>query len=248
MNKIPQKKKINKMEKKIPNVQYLNDKEMNSLDYEKAIKLDKRTYFQYYFSLLKKNHLILFTFIPTNDYNLMSLKISLFLVSFSLFINMNTLFFNDKSMHKIYKNYGEYNILHQLPQIMYSFLISSIINMILKYLSLSEGDILKIKAERNKKLILKISERIEKCIKIKFSIFFIISILFMIFFWYFISCFCAVYNNTQLILFKDTLISFTLSLLYPFGIDLLPGIFRIPSLRAKNKKCLYSFSIMLAFI
>ena len=72
----------------------------------------------------------------------------------------------------------------------------------------------------------------------------------MAFFWYYISCFCAVYSNTQTILFKDTLISFALSMLYPFGLNLLPGIFRIPSLRAekKDKKCLYSFSQIIALL
>jgi hypothetical protein len=72
----------------------------------------------------------------------------------------------------------------------------------------------------------------------------------MLFFWYFISCFCAVYKNTQLILIKDTLLSFALSMLYPFGLNLLPGIFRIPALRAerKDKNCLYKFSNLLAFI
>ena len=72
----------------------------------------------------------------------------------------------------------------------------------------------------------------------------------MLFFWYFISCFCAVYSNTQVILFKDTLISFAISMLYPIGINLLPGIFRIPSLRAKkkDKKCMYSFSKIIALI
>ena len=79
---------------------------------------------------------------------------------------------------------------------------------------------------------------------------FIISILFMLFFWYFISGFCAVYKNTQLILIKDTLISFGLSMLYPFGLNLLPGMFRIPALRSekKDKKCLYTAGSLLALI
>ena len=72
----------------------------------------------------------------------------------------------------------------------------------------------------------------------------------MLFFWYFISCFCAVYNNTQIILLKDTLLSFGLSMLYPIGLSLLPGAFRIPSLRSekKNKKCLYNFSKIIALL
>ena len=70
------------------------------------------------------------------------------------------------------------------------------------------------------------------------------------FFWYFISCFCAVYNNTQTILFKDTILSFGLSMLYPFGLSLLPGLARMPSLRAekKDKKCLYCLSQILALL
>ena len=73
----------------------------------------------------------------------------------------------------------------------------------------------------------------------------------MLFFWYFISCFCAVYSNTQTILFKDTIVSFGLSMLYPFGLNLLPGLARIPSsLRAekKDKKCLYYLNQILALI
>ena len=73
----------------------LNDLEMDMLDYKKALKIDKRTYFQYYFSLLKKKHLILFAFYPNNDYNLVPLKISLFLLAFSLYFTMNGFFFSD---------------------------------------------------------------------------------------------------------------------------------------------------------
>ena len=60
-------------------------------------------------------------------------------------------------MHKIYEESGVFNIIQQIPQILYSSIISSIINMLLKTLSLSEKDILKIKEEKLiKKLIIKI--------------------------------------------------------------------------------------------
>ena len=228
----------------------LNDQEMNTLEYEKAIEFDKRSYFQYYFSLLKKKQLILFTFLPANDYNVMSLKISLFIVSFSLYLTINAFFFNDEAMHKIYKDNGVFDILYQIPQILYSSIIPTIINILLKTLSLTEKDLLKIKQETDYNNMIEQSKKIERCIIIKFIIFFIISLLLMLFFWYFISCFCAVYNNTQIILFKDTLISFGISMMYPFGINLIPGIFRIPALRAqkKDKECLYKISTYIALI
>ena len=74
------------------------------------------------------------------------------------------------------------------------------------------------------------SKNIEKCIKIKFGIFFILTVLLLVFFWYYISCFCGIYINTQIHLIKDTIISFITSLIYPFGFYLIPGILRIYSL------------------
>ena len=228
----------------------MNDQELNSLIYKLAIKYDKRTYFQYYWSLLKKKQLILFTFLPSNDYNLLTLKISLFLLSFSLYFTINAFFFTDETMNKIYKDCGNYNIIYQIPQILYSSIISTVINMILKNLSLSEKNILKLKQEKDFKNAKKSSKHIRKCLNIKSIIFLIISLFLLLFFWYFISCFCAVYINTQMILIKDTIFSFVLSMIYPFGLNLFPGIFRIPALRAKRKdrKCLYNFSSITSLI
>ena len=90
---------------------YLNEQELNSLEYELAILIDKRTYFQYYWSLLKKKQLLLFTFLPSNDYNLFTLKFSLFLLSFSLYFTINAFFFSDDTMHKIHENNGSFNFL-----------------------------------------------------------------------------------------------------------------------------------------
>ena len=228
----------------------MNDQELNTLEYEIAILIDKRTYFQYYWSLLKKKHLIFFTFLPTNDYNLMTIKICLFLLSFSLYFTINGFFFSDETMHKIHEDNGNFNFLIQIPQILYSTVISAIINMILKQLSLSERNILAIKQEEDVNKMKIKTKIIKRCLTIKFIIFFILNILLLLFFWYFISCFCGVYRNTQIILIKDTLISFGLSMLYPFGLNLLPGILRIPALRAKNKnkKCIYKASLLIALI
>ena len=231
-------------------IKNLNDEELNNLEYEKAIVFDKRTYFQYYFSLLKKKQLIAFAFYPANDYNLISVKVSLLLISFSLYFTINGFFFSDETMNKINEDKGVYNILFQIPQILYSTIISAIINMILKKLSLSEQQILLLKSEKNFLAAQNKSKNIKTCLKIKLSIFFLLSFILMVFFWYFISCFCAVYNNTQKILIKDTLLSFTLSMLYPFGLNLMPGIFRIPAIKAikKDKKCLYKISRIIALI
>ena len=228
---------------------YTND-ELNSMNYEDAIVYDKRTYFQYYISLIKQKHLIIFTFFNKNDYNLFSIKLTLFIFSLSLYFAVNALFCDDKTMNKIYQNRGHLKLYFYTLHIIYSTLISSFITLILKTLALSSKNILKIKNIQEKKTALRESIKLNKLLSIKFNIFYIISFLLLIFFWYFISAFCAVYNNTQKILFQNTFTSFALSLIYPFGLNLIPGLFRIPALKAKskNKKCMYILSKLLSYI
>ena len=222
----------------------MNDYELNTLEYEEAKKVDKRTFVEYYFSLLKLKNLILFTFFYNQDYNLMSIKISLFLLIFSLHFTVNSFFFNDDTMHKIYKDNSSYNFIFQIPIILYSTIISSTINIILKFLSLSEKNILLIKKEKNYIDSVNESINVKKCLRKKLIIYFILGIILLLFFWYFISCFCFVFYNTQIILIKDSFISFSLSIVYPFLLNIFPGLLRIYSLN-KNKKSLYRFSVVL---
>ena len=221
-----------------------NDNELNSLIYEKALKYDKRTYIQYYISLLKNKHLLIFSFYwNNNDYNSQIIKIFLFIFFFAVHFTINALFFNDKTMHKIYIDEGKYNIIYQIPQIIYSGIISGVITTIIKYLALSESLILEIKDSKTiEELELKNKENL-RILKIKFIFFFIITFILLFVFMFYITCFCGIYENTQIHLIKDSIISFGLSLIYPFGLNLIPGICRIPALRAQKKEKEYLYKI-----
>ena len=225
----------------------LNGKELNSLSYKEALIYDKRTYIQYYISLLKSNHLLIFSFYICNkDYNSPIIKMFLFFFYFATNLAVNALFFNDDTMHKIHIDKGKFDIVYQIPLILYSSIISETISNIIKYLALTENIIFEIKRE-NKMIFLKEKKiDIYRKIKIKFILFFVVSFFLLLLFMYYISCFCGVYINTQIHLIKDTIVSFIISLIYPFGILLLPGIFRLSSLRAKDKsqECLYKFSYL----
>jgi uncharacterized BrkB/YihY/UPF0761 family membrane protein len=73
----------------------------------------------------------------------------LFIFTFALYFAINSFFFNDSTIHKIYENKGKFNFIHLLSIAFYSSIISSIINIIIKYLSLSENNVLEIKHEKN---------------------------------------------------------------------------------------------------
>ena len=224
-----------------------NDDEMNTLPYELALQYDKRTYWQYYISLLRTKHNFIFSFCYNKDYNSKIIKIDLFFIGFSIYYTVNALFYNDDTMHNIYESKGSFDIEYQLPKIVYSSLISMLLNTLLKLLALSNDGIIEFKQNKNKNDVNERANALKKKLSIKFVLYFIISFIFLLFFWYYISMFGAIYRNTQFHLLKDTLVSFGLSLLYPFGIYLIPGFFRIPSLSdpKKKKKCLYKFSRIL---
>ena len=94
------------------------DYELNSMPYKNALIYDNRTYLEYYFSLLRTKHLLIFSIYPNDDYNSKDIKIILFFFSFALYFTINALFFNDATMHKIYEHGGVFNIVNQIIQIL----------------------------------------------------------------------------------------------------------------------------------
>ena len=234
----------NKIKKEKDKIKNYSEFELDDLEYLEAIKYDKRTFFEFFCCLVKREHIIVFTFIYCSDLNLFCIKLSLFIFSISLDLTTNVLFFNDDSMHKIYLDYGKYNFISQIPQIIYSTVISEIFDVFFKFLSLSEKEIYEAKKYTSVNKAVNRIKKLMRRIKIKFFLFYLISFILLSFFWYFISAFCAVYKNTQTILFKDSLISFIISLIYPFPLYLIPASLRVISLRAskKDKKFLYKLS------
>ena len=215
------------------------DFELNDLPYEKAVVRDKRSFLRFYWQLLRREHLIISTFLAWEDNNILSIKLSKFMFALALDFAVNVFFFNDDSMHKIYLDYGKYNFIAQIPQILYSTLASEALDVFLRYLALIEKDLYKIsKAEKNKNQVAarKRIFKILKCMRIKIFFYFVVTFFFMCLFWYFVAAFCAVYKNTQSFLLKDSMVSLLLSLLYPFGLYLFPTTFRIISLRDKKKR------------
>ena len=174
-----------------------NDYELNVMPYELALKSDKRTYSQYYISLIKKKHPILFSFYLIKDYNSNIIKVDLLCLSFSIYYFINALFFNESTIHQIYQDGGTYNIIYLIPFTLYSFIISHILFVLIKYLSLSERDIYNIKVNKSSNN----SEKIKRKIIIRYIAFYILSLMFLIFLWFYLSSFGAVYQNAQVLLF-----------------------------------------------
>ena len=178
------------------------------------------------------------------------MKICLFFLSFVIYFIINALLFTKETIHKIYKDGGKYNLYYALPKIIICFIISYIISGFIKYISLSERYILEVKYEETYEKADDKADKVKKCFIIKNSCFFILSIIFLILFWYYLSSFCAVYKNSQIYLIENTLICFGISFLFPFIYYLIPIILRICSLKKRNKSMefIYRISLIIQFI
>ena len=176
-----------------------------------------------------------------NDYNSYMIKIYMFFLTFAMNYVVSAMFYSDSTMHQIYVDDGSFDISYQLPQMFYSFIISSVLGSLLNFLGLYEGDIAEFKKiqKRNKN-----RRKVLFNIKLKVVLFFIIDYILIFFFWIYLGCFCAVYKNTQIHLLLDVTSSFIISFLTPFISNLLPCFLRILSLKDKKGKkyILFKFS------
>ena len=175
----------------------------------------------------------------------------MFFLSFALHYTVNALFFTDSNMHQIYEDEGKFNFEYQISHILYSALISTfVLRMMLQFLVLTDKDVLEIKLQQTKQLAINMKRIKLKCMKVKFAIFFVLNFILLGLFWYYLTCFNAVYKNTQVYLIENTFISFAFSLFYPFIINIFPTVLRNCAIHSsdKNQEYLYKFSQIVQFI
>ncbi len=230
---------------------YENDYEMNWLSYEDALEYDKRSCCDYYCSLIKNKQLITFTFCTFNDYNSGIIKKFTIFLSFALHFTINALFFNDSNMHQIYEDQGKYNFSYQISYIIISAICSTIIlRIMLETLILTDKSALLVKNQPTKNLAIRKKIEVLKYMNIKLAIFFILNFLLLILFGYYLTCLTGRYENTQIQIIENTVISFGFSLFYPFIINIFPTVLRIYSLdkKQKDKKCIYIISNYLQYL
>ena len=228
----------------------LSDYEYNGLEYIIALEIDNRRFLRVYWSLLKREHTIIFTFFAWNDFNIFSIKLSKFFFLICTDMVLNVFFFSDESMHNIYESEGSFDFFDQLAQMIYTTIVSQVLQIFLNYLTMTDIHYYNIKSLKkdviNKSRVLGIIN----CIKYKIIAFYVFTFLLFLFYWYTVAAFCAVYHNTQIIFITDSILSFIIGLAYPFILYFIPTGLRFLSLRAKEKKNLkivYKLSDIIPF-
>ena len=223
----------------------LNDYELNAAPFDTAKNKDQRGFLQYYWSLIKSKQICIFSFYTSDDYNIKSIKIALFILFVSFYFAFTALFFNDSIMRSIYIYKGNTDAAVHIPNIILSSICSLIMMYIVRFVSLTERDATKIKYETQNKQ--ELIEKSKKLMKIKAIILFAVSALLIGLCWYYVAAFCAVFKNSQGHYLTNVLFAFIVCNIWPFVTSLIAPILRRKALDSDNQ-CLYKASQIIAYI
>ena len=224
-----------------------SEEDTNYLDYETAKECDKRSFFKYYLSLIKLKQICVFTFYTSTDHNLREVKIALFILFLSFYFAFTALFFNDDIMRDIYLYKGNTNAAIHITNIILSSFCCLVMNLLVRFVSLSERDLHKAMQEMNPDNRRAILEGIKRKLKMKLNIVFSISACLIALCWYYVAAFCAVFKNSQGHYLVNVLWTFIICNLWPCVTSLIAPIFRIKSLKNGNSPCMYKFSQIIAY-
>ena len=241
INEKVEEKNQNEKNKNIINLSKM-DYELDDMDYEEALIYDNRSYLKMYWSSLIDSQIILNTFFSDNNLNLFIIKLSFFIFSFEISFFLNTLFYTDEYISDAYHNNGVLDFVSGLPKSIYSFIATLLLTNLLKILSNSRSELLKIIREKSKdkEYFNLINAKLKK-VKIKLIIYFILIFVLGLFFLYYVSSFCAVYRYSQKYWLYGCLESFAMDFATAFVTSLFVSFFKYIAIK-KKIKCLFTLS------
>ena len=101
-----------------------------------------------YWGFLVDTQIILGTFCTDNHLDLFVIKLSFFIFTFQISFFLNALFYGDKYISEAYHNNGILNFFSGLPKSIYSFVATLITTDLLRMLSNSKSELMKIIKEK----------------------------------------------------------------------------------------------------
>lgn len=236
---------------------------LTNYNYEEAIKYEDRSFWRIFFIYLiaKENSLnLIFLKLPLE---LQPLRICIFILNYACDFSLNALFYLNDNISDRYHYKGHYKILFSLINNLAISIASSIATFVIiqafqslthssdKIETLFREEENLLKADKNYKVSdttkMKIQNeifKIIKCLKIKIIFFLIFEFSFLIFFFYYVTIFCQIYQNTQLSWLLDSILSYVLSISFTLVLSFLCSIFYKIALN-NNRRILYRILIFI---
>ena len=216
--------------------------EINDMEYDFAIKEEKRNCFIYFWERLKDSNMIFDILFGKETIKPRIIKISLLLINIDLYFLINGLFINEDYLSIVYHSTeketffsffgrGKYNFF-------YTTMIGFIINSFISFFFLEEKKIKNLfKREKDNKLNIKygiilLLQKIQK----NYKLFFINNYIICIFSWYYLSCFNNVYPYIRREWIKSSFFIFIIMQIFSIFLILIETILRYLSFKMKSER------------
>ena len=233
-----------------------SNKILNNYTFEEAIKYDYRSICLIYYIILLSKQAIFHAFLYKSPLEIFSLRLCLLIFIYSSDLALNAIFYLDDKISEKYHyahNFFLFAFSNNITVILLSTLVGFLFMTLFTNLSNSSNEIRNIFRKEEEKLIknkkynisekrkLEIKLEIEKILKkfkIKMFILIIIEFSLMLFFWYYVTAFCHVYNSTQYSWLFDSLLSILSRSVIDFLVPL--GLAKLYRLSVEsNVQCIY---------
>ena len=215
--------------------------DLDDMDYDDAIKNDKRTFCVFLRDRIKEKVMIVDTFYNKNNIRPITIKILLLLLNIDLYFVINGLFFSEEYIMELY-HLEEDAFFSYIPRsinrFFYATMVSAIVAIIIDCIFIEEKKLKRILL-REKEDFLQLRYEISlmtKSIKKRYIIFIIICFVISIFSWYYVSCFNNVYKGVKIEWIKSSITIIIIMQLLSIIITFLEGILRELSFSCKSEK------------
>ena len=222
----------------------------NDMDYDDAIRRDKRTICTFFCDKLQSDFFTLNVFCLYEPLNPRPIKLLLFIMNVDLNFFVNGLFFTEEHLEVVFnlQNDSFLNIIDRfMNRVLYITLIDIIINYVSDFFFYEERIIKKIfKREKENILFLKYEmAQITKNIKSRYNSFIIVCFSVALFVWYYAFCFNNIYPSMKIEWIITSIIIIFVMQAFDFLKILLETCIRFISLKCKSEK-LFKFSVFLS--
>lgn len=217
---------------------YIMNNDIDNFPFKLAKENDKRNCISMFCKIFKEKELLLRALIKKSRFEMISINISLLFSYIEITFTVNALFFNH---NLISQRYNDKDTLYTYLFISFiSYVISSFIFFLLRYL-ISYAPMLELifSDVRGKQAIDIITQKANKKIKIKMIIFYITQFIMIIFFMYYLSCFCCVYHSAQFVWFICALVSLVIGFLICLLLSIIESLLRFAGIKC-NSVCVYN--------
>ena len=210
----------------------VESRELNNIPYRQALRIDKRSIFQIFISVLTNQIEFISLFLYRNPYSHYTLTISVYLFELLLDLTMNCFLYTDDVVSEKYHNDGNLSMFTSLSLSFVSNIASSIIVFVISkltnYTEIVEAIINNVK---DKKKYIENIVRLFKYIRLRLGFFYVLELVFILIMTYYLFIFCTVYHKSQVSIMVNYIVGACTSLAISAGLTIIITTLRAISIK-----------------